>query len=154
MKYIALFIILASFTVSTCMTSCGSDEPEVIEKKNHRPGESGETDSSEDNEDGSHTGGQPGENTEQSPIVGSWADIKEGSRMIFTAEGSYESTQQDGTLLESGEYTYDGFKQRLYISIDNGNEVTAKTYKCIIDGDIMTLNEKSGKKKELRKEQK
>lgn len=74
--------------------------------------------------------------------------------MIFTAEGSYESTQQDGTLLESGEYTYDGFKQRLYISIDNGNEVTAKTYKCIIDGDIMTLNEKSGKKKELRKEQK
>ena len=141
-------LLAGILAVPTCMTSCGHDEPESKENSNHR---------NDDQAQESDPESDPNENkgndsdAEQSPIIGSWINISDESIYSFDNEGNFEAKQKDGTLIESGPYTYDELKQHLYISIDNGHEVFVRSYRCIIDVSSMTLYDINGNKKEFKK---
>lgn len=140
-------ILLAGIlAVPTCMTSCGHDEPEAKENSNHR-----NDDRDAESDPNENKGNDSDSDAEQSPIVGSWINISDESIYSFDGEGNFEAKQKDGTLIESGPYTYDELKQHLYISIDNGHEVFVRSYRCIIDASSMTLYDINGKKKEFKK---
>lgn len=143
-------LLAGILAVPTCMTSCGHDEPESKENSNHRNDDQAqESDPESDPNENKDNDSYP--DTEQSPIIGSWINISDESIYSFDNEGNFEAKQKDGTLIESGPYTYDELKQHLYISIDNGHEVFVRSYRCIIDASSMTLYDINGKKKEFKK---
>lgn len=137
-------LLTGILAVPTCMTSCGHDEPESKENSNHR-NDDPESDPNE------NKGNDSDSDAEQSPIIGSWINISDESIYSFDTEGNFEAKQKNGTLIESGPYTYDELKQHLYISIDNGHEVFVRSYRCIIDVSSMTLYDINGNKKEFKK---
>lgn len=140
-------ILLAGIlAVPTCMTSCGHDEPESKENSNHR-----NDDPDPESDPNENKGNDSDSDVEQSPIIGSWINISDESIYSFDGEGNFEAKQKNGTLIESGPYTYDELKQHLYISIDNGHEVFVRSYRCIIDVSSMTLYDINGNKKEFKK---
>lgn len=106
------------------------------------PNEGGE--GAGDNNSGSTEGDDPIEN---SPIVGRWIMVKTGEQHIFEADGRYSSPP-----LLNGYYTYDDLHRWLYISIDNGKEVYAIEYKCLIEEGTMTWYDEAGREYELRKD--
>lgn len=141
-------LLTGILAVPTCMTSCGHDEPEAKENSNHRnddPAQESDPESDPNENKGNDS------DAEQSPIIGSWINISDESIYSFDGEGNFEAKQKNGTLIESGPYTYDELKQHLYISIDNGHEVFVRSYKCIIDVSSMTLYDINGNKKEFKK---
>lgn len=139
-------LLTGILAVPTCMTSCGHDEPESKENSNHR-----NDDPDPESDPNENKGNDSDSDAEQSPIIGSWINISDESIYSFDTEGNFEAKQKNGTLIESGPYTYDELKQHLYISIDNGHEVFVRSYRCIIDVSSMTLYDINGNKKEFKK---
>lgn len=139
-------LLTGILAVPICMTSCGHDEPESKENSNHR-----NDDPDPESDPNENKGNDSDSDVEQSPIIGSWINISDESIYSFDGEGNFEAKQKNGTLIESGPYTYDELKQHLYISIDNGHEVFVRSYRCIIDVSSMTLYDINGNKKEFKK---
>ena len=144
-----LWLILAvGMLGAPCLSSCGHEDSDDLEKVAHRPG----NDSAGGNGGGQTGGDVNGENgggevVDVSPIVGRWMVVGTEEIHVFEADGQYTSP-----LLLVGSYTYDDLHRWLYLSIDDGVEVYVKEYKCILDGEKMTWYDLAGRKTELRKE--
>lgn len=150
-RFIATKGLATAIILSCCLApvpllcSCGHDEPTAEHDNPHRPGNNdtpgngngngSQSGDPENGEGGENSGDQP---EEVSPIVGVWSTADGTEVRSFSTDGSYHVDMPGGETLD-GSYAYDDFKRWLYLSLTTPTEIKSVEYRCIIEGDRMTL---------------
>lgn len=134
---ISVLAVIGGLVVTGNAAGCSRNEPTDDNKANHRQPTDPDT-----NE-------EPKIPEEQSPIVGDWMESATGLTHSFMPDGSYAVTDSEGNIMLNGSYFYDAVTSMLRISTDDGTDARLTTYRCVIEGDRMTLYDMEGHKREL-----
>ena len=145
-KGLACLVMMIAGGASVLLSGgCGSDSPErpddivTPDGPRHPGGNDGD-------ENGSDSGEEEPDPEETSKIFGKWR-VQEGSGEIeFESNGNFSATDATALGFHSAEatsahgtYTYDDFKQWLWLSVNGESEVYVLEYNCRIEDGHMTL---------------
>lgn len=157
-KKLTAYILISLLTLAVG-AGCSKDEPRRAEGVTVPTGPRDEftdqDDSSDPDKDDDSSNNETVKNAE---ILGSWIDSNGSTIFNFNDDDTFTGTavtgmgfnEEAGTPVE-GIYTYDSFKTRLYLSVNGRNEqyevetVYTINFRCIVDGEKMTLYSFSGK---------
>lgn len=157
------------------LTGCGSDEPEPEGNGSHRP--SGGNGIQQDENNGQQTGTDPKDPTEPqnpddpsqgnedpsqsenpdnpadlSPIVGRWRDNSGNEEIEFLRNGLYNAYLPNSEKpSQSNTYIYDDTSRFLSMTVNTAEMVYNLEYRCLIEGNNMTLITETGKTSKLRR---
>lgn len=116
-------------------------------------GENGNGDSGS-GDNGSGSNGGEGESSDIDPdllpIIGCWIDEGVTTRILFESDNMYTSYkvnhQGEWIMTQHAHFDYSDLKRWLWINIETDEGVTQAGYRCVIDGNKMTLTTTGGKK--------
>lgn len=133
------------------LSGCSKDEPRRAEGIQVPSGPRDDVTGS-GNDNPSENGGEETETPETNGedevlrIVGDWEDAAGKISFHFEQDGSFEArvTRAMGFDVEGsgsidGTFTYDDFKQWVWLSVNSDSGVYVVEYRCVIDGDKMSL---------------
>lgn len=154
---IYLLVSICLFTTGAGFSSCTHDEPNQG-NSSHRPDNN--RPDNPDNPNGGNNPNNPGggedpdkpgggenpgnsdDSEEASEICGEWKEIDTSYKLKFTANGYYYAylyKNNDYLLDKTGKYQYFDTSRFLLINVTEGNEMRNEEYRCLIDGNSMTL---------------